>query len=58
MINIRIVTERLSDGSECYNVQFGDMLLHAISEPDANKLADVLWRVIYKHTIEGVKQWK
>jgi hypothetical protein len=54
MITIRIVTERLSDGSEAYNVQFGDMLLHAITESDACELADKLARALYKHTVDGV----
>lgn len=48
--HIRVEQEILSDGSDVYNVRFSDIKLAAVTEHDANLLADKIAAAINEHT--------
>lgn len=45
-----VTHETLSDGSEVHNVVFGEFTFHAITESDADELANDIVRSIEAHT--------
>ena len=53
-IMIWVRRETLSDGSHVYNVEFGTLTIPAISEKDAESLAEKLRDNIAYHTNETV----
>lgn len=59
-IKITIRVQRLSDNSDAYNVEFGDVLMHAVTERDAVDLAEGLAALIERHTVDAATvryQW-
>ena len=61
-ITISVGAQKLSDGSEVFNVYFGDggeLVLHAYSEEDANELAGDIMASIQRLTCDDVRlrQW-
>lgn len=51
---IRVVAETLSDGSEVFNVHFGNIVLHAVTDRDAVALSNRLFEAIDLHTVDAV----
>ena len=47
---IFIVSEKLSDGSQVFNVIFGEMKFPAVTEDDAVQLAETISNAINDHT--------
>lgn len=47
---IWIEKETLTDGSEVFNVKFGDEVLQSVTEDDANNLAEGMAELINNHT--------
>jgi hypothetical protein len=58
-MNIRIVTETLSDGSKVSNVVLsqdeGSITLHAVTKADAYNLARELFNLVASTTVDAVK---
>ena len=50
-ILLHVVEATLTDNSKIFDVQIGDLMLHACSQDDADKLADAVCRLITEHTI-------
>jgi hypothetical protein len=48
-IKITIRVQRLSDNSDAYNVELGDVLMHAVTERDAVDLAEGIAVLIQRH---------
>jgi hypothetical protein len=46
-----VVPETLSDGSVVYNVKIGGLTLNAVTESDANDLAEKISDAIGDHTV-------
>jgi hypothetical protein len=49
---VTTVVERLTDGSESFNVRFGDMVFHAVTESDATAFAHSLAQLVADHTVD------
>jgi hypothetical protein len=54
MLIIQVTEHRLSDNSRVHDVVFGDVLLPAITQDDANRLAERIKEAILAHTNEDV----
>lgn len=57
MIEIKIATETLSDGSKAFNVIIGGLKLSAVSELAAIKLANLMAVGINKHTSDKAESY-
>jgi len=49
---ITIDSERLSDGSEVFDVRLGGVAFHCVTIADAIALADSLVDLVAKHTVD------
>lgn len=49
---IFVVPKTLTDGSVTYDVQIGDMVWHAVTEDDANEMAEKIADAINAHSCE------
>jgi hypothetical protein len=49
---IKLVEQRLSDGSCVTNVEIGNVVLHAMSDSDAEELVLALMALIERHTTD------
>jgi hypothetical protein len=52
---IYVEREKLTDGSEVFNVRLGDTLLHATDENEACTLAEMIAEGINKKTVDAAE---
>lgn len=55
LIKIRVVAERLTDGSYVHDVHLGNLVLHAVSHHDAYTLADKIAHAIDDYTVDAAE---
>jgi hypothetical protein len=48
--------ERLTDGSYGFNVQLGEFEWKAVTEQDADKLAQTIVAAVNAHTVDGLAE--
>lgn len=53
--NIFILAEKLSDGSEVFNVRFSGSVLHATDEKAACALADAIFNAVNEYTVDAAE---
>jgi hypothetical protein len=55
-VRLSVVSQQLTNGSKVWkmwNVRFGDMQFHAITEKDAYELADKFSAAVREHTVDA-----
>lgn len=59
---LKKITQPLTDGSEVFDVQLLDdgqrIVLHAVSERDADALIDLLRTAITQHAVDDLDVWE